>query len=95
MIGQFEKAYFHRPIKILHFFTSARIQKCLTQPQNFLSFLTINHLQAESCVWQGVFLHVLPVRIIVPSSRPEFACSKSTIKTINKPERRQWLHTLF
>ena len=30
MVGQFKKAYLHRPIKILHFLTPARIQKCLT-----------------------------------------------------------------
>ena len=29
MVGQLKKAYFHRPIKILHFLTPARIQKCL------------------------------------------------------------------
>ena len=30
MVGQFKKAYLHRPIKILHFLTPAKIQKCLT-----------------------------------------------------------------
>ena len=30
MVGQFKKAYLHRPIKILHFLTPARIQKRLT-----------------------------------------------------------------
>ena len=30
MVGQFRKAYLHRPIKILHFLTAARIQKYLT-----------------------------------------------------------------
>ena len=29
MVGQFKKAYLHRPIKILFFLTTARIQKCL------------------------------------------------------------------
>ena len=29
MVGQFKKAYLHRPIKILHFLTPARIQRCL------------------------------------------------------------------
>ena len=29
MVGQFRKAYLHRPIKILHFLTAARIQKYL------------------------------------------------------------------
>ena len=37
-----------RPIKILHFLTSARIRKYLTQIQNCLVFLTIKHLQVES-----------------------------------------------
>ena len=45
--GQFKKPYLHTSIKIVHFLTRARIQKCLTQLQNILSFLTINHLQAE------------------------------------------------
>ena len=27
MVGQFKKAYLHRPIKILHFLTPARIKK--------------------------------------------------------------------
>ena len=31
----------------------------------YFSFLTKNHLQAESCIQQGIFLHVIPVRIIV------------------------------
>ena len=48
MVWQFKKAYLHRPIKILHFLTPTRIQKCLTLLQNILAFLTINHLQAES-----------------------------------------------
>ena len=30
MVGQFKKSYLHRPIKILHFLTPARIQKYLT-----------------------------------------------------------------
>ena len=68
MFGQFKKAYLQRPIKILHFLTPARIQKCLKSIQNILAFLTINHLQADSYIWQGIFLHVIPVRIIVPCS---------------------------
>ena len=43
-----QKSYLHRPIKILYFYTHARIQNCLTQLQNILAFLTINHPQAES-----------------------------------------------
>ena len=30
MAGQFKKDYLHRTIKILHFLTRARVQKCLT-----------------------------------------------------------------
>ena len=47
MVGQFKKVYLHRPIKILDFLTPARIQKYLTELQNILAFLTINHPQAE------------------------------------------------
>ena len=47
MVGQFKKAYLHRPIKILHFLTTARIQKIFTKLQNILAFLTINQLQVE------------------------------------------------
>ena len=42
-----QKTSLHRPINILHFLTPARIQKCLTELQNILAFLTINHPQAE------------------------------------------------
>ena len=48
MVEQFKKGYLHRPITILHFFTPARTQKCLTEFQNILASLTINQLQAES-----------------------------------------------
>ena len=30
IFGQFGKPYLHKSIKVLHFLTSARIQKCLT-----------------------------------------------------------------
>ena len=30
MVGQFKQTYLHRPIKILHILTTAKIQKCLT-----------------------------------------------------------------
>ena len=81
MIGQFKKAYLHRPIKILHFLTTARIQKCLIQLQNILAFLTINHLQTESWIQQGIFLHVILVRIIVPWYQANFlTCIGYTIK---------------
>ena len=53
-----QKPYLHRPIKILHFLTSARIKKCLKtnqlQPQLRVAHITTNF-----------FLHVIPVRIIV------------------------------
>ena len=45
-----QEIWLHRQIKILHFLTPTRIQKCLTQLQNILASLTINHLQAESCI---------------------------------------------
>ena len=32
----------------------------------YLSFLTTNHMQAESCIEQVIFLHVIAVHIIVP-----------------------------
>ena len=35
---------------------------------NISAFLLINHLQADSCIEQGIFLHVIPVYIIVPWS---------------------------
>ena len=61
-----QKTYLHRPIKILHFLIPARTQKCLTKLQNILVFLTLNHLQADSGIQQGIFLHVIPVCVIVP-----------------------------
>ena len=67
MVGQFKKAYLQLPIKILHFLTPVRIQKCLTYLQNIVAFLTINHLQVESHIQEGIFLHVIPGRKIVPS----------------------------
>ena len=41
-------------------------EKSLTWLQNILAFLTINHLQAELRIEQGILLHVIPVCIIVP-----------------------------
>ena len=38
MIGQFKQGYLHRPIKILHFLTPMRIQKCLTTSKYFSFF---------------------------------------------------------
>ena len=48
MVGHFKKTYLQKPIKILYFLVPAIIQKYLTQPENILAFLTINHLEAES-----------------------------------------------
>ena len=31
-----------------------------------LAFSTVSHLQTESGIYQGIFVHVIPVRIIVP-----------------------------
>ena len=59
-----QKAYLYRPVKILHFLTPARVRKHLTYLQNILDFLTINHLQAESSILEGIFLHAIPFRII-------------------------------
>ena len=66
VVGQLKEAYLHKPIKILHFLTPARIQKGLTYLQNILAFLTTNHPQDEPPIQQGIFLHVIPVHIIVP-----------------------------
>ena len=65
IVGQYKKAYLQRTIKILHFLTPMKIQKCLTKLENILAFLTINHLQAESRRYQGIFIYVIPVNIIV------------------------------
>ena len=60
MTGRFMKTYLHRPINILEFLTFGRIQKYLTL--KCFSFLS----NAPSRIKQGIFLHVIPVRIIVP-----------------------------
>ena len=74
MVGQFKKVYLHRPIKILQFLTLAKIQNCLTELKNILDFLTMRHLQTESRISQGIFLHVTPVRIIVPWLKERIHC---------------------
>ena len=63
MVWQVKKAYFHRPIKILHLLTP---KKMFNINSNYPAFLTINHLQTESQIQQGVFLHVIPIHILVP-----------------------------
>ena len=55
IVGKFKKVYLHRPINILHFLAPAIIHKCLTQLQNILAFLTINHLLAESRITRNFF----------------------------------------
>ena len=59
------KTCLHKPIKILQFLSRGEIQKFLTKLRNILAFSTISHLQAESCIYQVILLHVIPVCIIV------------------------------
>ena len=60
IVGKFKKAYFHRPIKFLHFLTPARIQKCLTTskyfnffnnepPASWVAYITSDFLTCYSC----------------------------------------------
>ena len=79
MVGQFKKANLRRPIKILQFLILARTQKCFAELQNILAFLKINHLESESRILQGIFLHVILLRIIVP-----WYCSALTIAGAKK-----------
>ena len=65
MVGQSRKVYMHIPLKILYFVTPAKTQKYLIKRQNILSILAIKHLQAESHIQQTIFLHAIPVVIIV------------------------------
>ena len=51
---------------------------------HILSFLTTDHLQAEWGIWQEIFLHVIPFRIIVPCIDQEDVFSVS-VET-NKPK---------
>ena len=44
---------------------------------HILSFLTTDHLQAEWRIWQEIFLHVIPVRIIVLCINQEVVFSVS------------------
>ena len=39
--------------------------KMLNVTSKYSAFLTINHLQAESRIKQGIYLHVFPVCIII------------------------------
>ena len=52
------KIYLHKPIKILQLFSREKIQKFLTQLRNILAI-------SESRIYEEIFLHVIPVPIIV------------------------------
>ena len=56
----------HKPIKVQQFLSRGKIQKCLTQFRNILAFSAISQPQTESYIYQGIFLHVIPVRYKVP-----------------------------
>ena len=58
MIGWFMKIYLHKPIKILQLFSREKIQNFLTQLRNILAI-------SESRIYEEIFLHVIPVPIIV------------------------------
>ena len=60
------KTYLHKLIKILQFFSRGVNQKFLSSLRNILTFSITSHLQAVSRIWQEIFLHVIPVHIIVP-----------------------------
>ena len=53
--------------------------KNISQLQNIFSFLTINHLEAESHKQQGIFLHVIPVSIIVSCFQASVHYQKSSL----------------
>ena len=57
MVGQFKKAYLHRPIKILHFLTPSRIQKCLTYLQNICAY-NKDFLTYYSCSYYSSMVEV-------------------------------------
>ena len=60
------KTYLHKLIKILQFFSRGGNQKFLSSLRNILTFSITSHLQAVLRIWQEIFLHVIPVHIIVP-----------------------------
>ena len=69
MVGQFEKAYLH--IDQSRFYISSHppvLKNFQINFKMFYFFLTKKHLQAESCIRQRIFLHFIPVRIIIPWS---------------------------
>ena len=66
MTAQFMKIHLHRPMKAQRFLIPRKNQKCLSRLLNILAFLTISHLQVESCIEQGMFLHVIAARVIAP-----------------------------
>ena len=62
-IGILKKTCLRRPIEILYFLPG-RFSKCLTL---LFVFSIRGHMQAEACIYkQGIFIHVFPIRIIVP-----------------------------
>ena len=62
------KTYLPKSVKIIHFLSRGKTQKCSTKLCYILAFSTIRHLQTESRIQQEIFLHVILVRIVVPCS---------------------------
>ena len=61
------KTYLYRAVKIQQLLTSWRTQNFNHNFEMSVKFLTIHNLQAESPIWKVIFLHVIPVRIVVPN----------------------------
>ena len=68
------KNYLHKPIKVLQFVSCRKIQQYLELLRNMLPFSTITHVQTDSRILQEIFLHVIPVRMIVPCSEGTHSC---------------------
>ena len=60
------KTHLHKPIKILQSLSRGKTKKFSTKIRNILAFSKINDPQAKSRIQQEIFLHVIPIRIIVP-----------------------------
>ena len=58
MIGLFMKIYLNEPIKILQFLSRGKTshKKFVRKLRHILTFLIISHLQADSRIYQGIFL---------------------------------------
>ena len=61
MVGQFKKAYLHRPIKILYFLTPARIQKYFSffnnkPPVDWVAHITRDFLTCYYCSYYSSML---------------------------------------